>query len=97
MQGEDDSVNPKYVNNIGNGRITTSEVLGKTWKYSNDEELVDTIKQLIELGYAFVHQPAGWPPAAVLEDLQEKGLLDTEFTAITWSGNGFRTFTIQPR
>ncbi len=63
----------KYVTAISDGRISTSGFFGKTWRYSSEAELIEVIHKLIAMDYAFVHQPAGWPPAAVLEDLQEKG------------------------
>jgi len=87
----------KYVTDISNGRITTSAFLGRTWKYSTDEEMIKVILELIKKNYAFVHQPAGWPPASVLGDLQEKGTLKHEFTAITWTGDGHKIFQVRPK
>ena len=98
MRGvSEQAVSNRYVTNIDNGRISTSEFFGKTWKYSDESELIEVIQKLIELNYAFVYQPGGWPPAAILEDLQERGLLDKEFTAITWTGKGQETFRVKPK
>ena len=87
----------KYVTDISNGRITTSGLLGRTWRYSSDDEMIKVILELIRKNYAFVHQLAGWPPSSVLEDLQEKGALNQEFTAITWTGNGHKIFKVRPK
>jgi hypothetical protein len=88
-------VSIKYVTQILNGKVSTSGIGGKTFFYSNDDQLVDVIIELINQGYAFVNEPAGWPPAAVLENLKDKGLLNMPFTAITWKGpNDFKTYEI---
>jgi len=87
---------PKYVALIQNGKIHLSTD-DEPHVYTNDTELVRKVMALISEGFAFVDQPSGWPPAAVLTDLQEKGLLDSTFTAITWRGpNDFVTYEIGP-
>lgn len=84
----------KYVTHIGDGRISTSRLWGGTYNYVDDTELVAVVRRLIREGYAFVHQPHGWPPAAILQDLQEKGLLTDSFIAITWTDDGQQTFEV---
>ena len=86
---------PRYVESILGGRIEVSGFLGTSYAYASEAELVARVLELIADGVAFVHEPAGWPPAAVLEDLQQRGLLLVPFTAITWVGPGeFKTFQV---
>jgi hypothetical protein len=86
----------KYVSSIQNGKVTTSEDSDSFPNFSNDAELADLVRELIKKEYAFVDQPAGWPPAAILQNLHDKGLLDESFTAITWTGpNASRLYTIK--
>ncbi len=88
----------RYVSNIQDGIITTSDVPVKQFYYRHDGELVALVSRLIEQGYSFVDAPAGWPPASVLQRLQDKGELDVPFTAITWSGpEQYRTYQVPKR
>jgi len=65
-------------------------------QYADEDELVEVISDLIDKGYSFVDEPAGWPPAAILKSLQERRLLLRDFVAITWLGQGvFRTYLVQ--
>ena len=86
---------PRHVQLIQDGRVDTSGWFGRGFHYASDAELVAIVERLIGMGYAFVHQPHGWPPAAVLQGLQERGLLTLPFIAITWTGPGqWRTFRV---
>lgn len=86
----------KYVTQIQNNKVITSGIFGKSYKYSDDSELAEIVDRLIDEGFCFVDEPAGWPPAAVLKTLQEKKLLNKSFTAITWSGpNQYRTYQVE--
>ena len=40
---------------------------------------------LIDEGFTFVDEPAGWPLAAILQSLKNQGLLKDAFTSVTWS------------
>lgn len=87
---------PKYVSRIQDGTIVTSQ--GR-WPrtFANDAELVREVEALIDGAFAFVDEPAGWPPAAILRALQEKRVLRRPFTAITWRGpRDFATFEVAP-
>ncbi|MFI0474062.1 hypothetical protein ACGLWX_15215 [Halomonas sp. HMF6819] len=85
----------KYVTLIQNGTIQTADTPSRCIAYQDNIELVEWVKQLLEEGYAFVDTPSGWPPAAVLQALQESGEMDVPFTAITWSGPGkYRTYRV---
>jgi len=86
---------PKYVSLIQDGRISTSEPGRGPITYTHEAELVEAISNLIDKGFVFGDEPAGWPPAAVLESLQERWLLERDFTAITWLEPGvFRTYVV---
>ena len=88
---------PRYVQSIQDGRIVTSGLLDPAIRYADDAELVAEVENLVAKGYAFVHAPGGWPPAAVLADLQERRLLTMPFVAITWTAPGqHETFRVEP-
>lgn len=88
----------KYVSLIQDGSIETSEPSRVTCRYSSDQELADLVSSLIDEGFFFVDEPAGWPPAAIAQLLQEKGLLNREFTAVTWQSPGsYRTYQVPQR
>lgn len=87
----------KYITLIQNGRIITSESHEANHHYANDYELAKLISDLIDEGFLFTDEPAGWPPAAIAKSLQEKGLLEKSFTAITWqSQQEYRTYQVNP-
>jgi hypothetical protein len=86
----------KYVTQIQNNKVLTSGIFGKSYKYSDDTELAEIVDKLINEGFCFVDEPAGWPPATVLKTLQGKKLLNKSFTAITWSGPGqYRMYQVE--
>nr|BBJ04409.1 hypothetical protein YBY_22580 [Marinobacter nauticus] len=85
----------KYVESIQGGILKIADLPVRTVPYRDDAELVILLKELVEQGYAFLDTPSGWPPAAVLQQLQEQGDLDFPFTAVTWSGSGkYRTYQV---
>lgn len=87
----------KYVSLIQNGRIQTSAPSNLACSYANDKELADLVSSLIDEGFAFVDEPAGWPPAAILQSLQEQGLLKRAFTSVTWSSpESYLTYEVFP-
>lgn len=86
----------KYITLIQNGRISTSES-NEVRHYSNEHELAKLISDFIDEGFLFTDEPTGWPPAAIAQSLQEKGLLKKSFTAITWkSQQEYRTYQVNP-
>jgi hypothetical protein len=88
---------PRCVQLIQDGRIETSGLFDPTLRYADDYGLVAEVENLIAKGYAFVHAHGGWPPAAVLADLQERRLLTMPFVAITWTAPGkFEIFRVVP-
>lgn len=78
----------KYVSLIQNGRVQTSGEKVSRFEFINDAELASVVARLIDEGFAFVDEPAGWPPAEVLRELNEKGILNRSFKAVTWTGPG---------
>jgi hypothetical protein len=78
----------KYVSLIQNGRVHTSGEQVSRFEFTNDVELASVVARLIDDGFAFVDEPAGWPPAEVLRELIEKGILNRSFKAVTWTGPG---------
>lgn len=84
----------KHVTQILNGEIHVSDN-GDTIHFGSDQELADLVVALIEQGYAFTDAPAGWPPAAIVQGLKERGMVHRSFIAITWSGpNDYRTYEV---
>jgi len=87
----------KYVSMIQGGTVQTSEPGATGHAYLNDAELVHIVRRLIDSGFAFVDEPAGWPPAEVLRQLQARCLLRQSFTAITWTAPGkYRSYEVRP-
>jgi hypothetical protein len=41
-----------------------------------------------DAGLPFVGSSSGWPPAAVAEELRERGLLQGTWTEVRWTGPG---------
>ena len=60
------------------------------WKlhYSSEEELARYLSNLRDDGFAIAGALAGWPPAAVFEQLRDKGKVAGKFTEIIWSQPG---------
>jgi hypothetical protein len=52
--------------------------------YSSVQELVTIISMLQKLEIPFSDQLAGWPPAAVFDDLKEKGIVTGNIKRISW-------------
>lgn len=85
----------KYVTSIQGGILKTAGSPGQEIPFRDNAELLMLVKQLSAQGYAFVDTPGGWPPAAVLQQLQDQGEMDFSFTAVTWSGPGdYRTYQV---
>ena len=55
------------------------------FRYSDESNLASILAALRDLGFAFMGGP-GWSPAAVFEDLREKGLLSGSYHEIVWVG-----------
>jgi hypothetical protein len=85
----------KYVTSISDNKLKTSGILGKTYIFNGEEELLDLVNKFIDEGYPFASEISGWPPSAILEELQLKGLLTKPFKAITWTNpSNYRVFEI---
>ncbi len=88
-----------YLKNISTDKIDAIREIGaheekdsgKTvWAigYRDEHDLAAKLADLNRLGFLFVGEPAGWPPAAVFDYLREKKLLKGSFKEITWRGPG---------
>ena len=57
-------------------------------KYSTEKELAIIFSKLRDIGFTFSGGEAGWPPAAIFEELRDRGLLQGKFVEIMWMGKG---------
>jgi hypothetical protein len=57
--------------------------------YASDEELGAILEALRDAELPLADAPDGWPPAAVFQDLRDRGITHGSFVAITWSGPDF--------
>ncbi len=55
---------------------------------TDDDELAKKLHNLNSLGFLFVGEPAGWPPAEVFDYMRKKGLLRDKFKEVQWRGPG---------
>jgi hypothetical protein len=53
-------------------------------KFKSKQQLASALQTLQQLGILFVDEPAGWPPAAVFQQLREEGLVFGTIGAISW-------------
>ncbi|MEI7929394.1 MAG: hypothetical protein WCH40_12655 [Verrucomicrobiales bacterium] len=62
----------------------------RTWKihFNSQAELASVLSALRDARVAMAGALAGWPPAAVFEQLREEGKLSGKFTEIVWSRPG---------
>lgn len=78
---------------LDNDKVSSIKALGgrkalfsKDWTipYKNDNELVQIVKSLNELGVCFVGSTHGWPPSEILAKLKDDRLLDIGWKEIVW-------------
>ena len=55
---------------------------------ADDQELVKKLHELNSLGFLFVGEPAGWPPAEVFDYFRKKKLLSEKFKEVRWHEPG---------
>jgi len=88
-----------YLNNISDQVIDAIKEIGAfqdeitgqpVWliHYGNDKELAEKLHELNKLGFLFVGEPAGWPPAEVFDHIRKKNLLSDNFKEVRWRGPG---------
>ena len=60
------------------------------WKlhYSSKGELAAHLAALRDAQFAMAGGPAGWPPAAIFEEMRAQGKLVGKFVEICWLGSG---------
>ncbi len=54
--------------------------------YVDDDDLAEKMHALNSLGFLFVGEPGGWPPAEDFDYIRKKGLLSEKFKEIRWRG-----------
>lgn len=86
---------PRYVTHLLNGRVYLSDQMASCG-YASEQALASLVTDLIERDYAFVDEPAGWPPAAIVQELKDRGLVTRPFTAITWRGPDQYELSLRP-
>lgn len=59
-----------------------------TVPFTHQSELADLLAALRDCGVGLGDEPAGWPPAAVFDNLRSKGLLSGKFKALSFQGDG---------
>jgi len=52
--------------------------------YSSKQGLAAALTSLQQLGIPFGHEPAGWPPAAVFQQLRSEGLVTGSIKTVCW-------------
>jgi len=56
--------------------------------YDDDADLAKKLYELNNLGFLFVGEPGGWPPAEIFKKLREKKLTEGNFKEVRWRGLG---------
>jgi hypothetical protein len=67
-----------------------ARMLGHTWRiaYTDNNDLAAKLSKLRDLGLPFLGGPSGWPPAAVVAEFRDQGLMTGSYREIIWRGNG---------
>ncbi len=52
--------------------------------FSSELECASRLTSLRDAGFAFLFEPAGWPPSAVWLDLRARNLVRGGYAEITW-------------
>jgi hypothetical protein len=55
---------------------------------ASDDELTEKLDKLNRLGFLFVGEPAGWPPAEYFDYFRKKKLIKGNFKEVRWRGPG---------
>ena len=78
--------NKELIENVKN--LGADPLISGDWSIgcSDKKQLASVMVGLRDLGICFVGGPAGWPPAAVFEELREHGLVDGQYKEIIWFG-----------
>lgn len=79
-----DAVASSKVRSLGGRRVI---LMPGVWalKYSSEDDLAHDLSALRDAGVAMGSAPAGWPPAAVFEDLRQKGKITGKYMEIVWA------------
>jgi len=60
--------------------------------FTSQSELAAVLTCLQHAGIPFVDEPAGWPPAAVFQQLRDESLVSGEIRTISWTAPGKPVF-----
>lgn len=52
------------------------------------ELIASTMQKLQLLGFHFVDEPAGWPPAAIFQKLRDEGIVSGAVKTVSWTAPG---------
>lgn len=61
--------------------------------FSSESELSMLLQLLRDKNFAFLDEPAGWPPAAVFSTLRERGLVFGLVRSVAWRSPGMPVFS----
>lgn len=56
--------------------------------FASKAELAAALTALQRAGFLFANEPAGWPPAAVFQQLRDEALVDGAVRTVSWAGPG---------
>lgn len=54
--------------------------------FTSKSELATTLTALQGAGFLFADEPAGWPPAAVFQQLRDESLVSGSIRTVSWTG-----------
>ena len=60
--------------------------------FASRAELAAALTALQRAGFLFVDEPAGWPPAAVFQQLRDEALVTGAVRTVSWAGPGKPVF-----
>ncbi|MFM9425462.1 hypothetical protein RCH10_001898 [Variovorax sp. GrIS 2.14] len=65
---------------------------GASVPYASRAELSVVLTALQRLGFLFADEPAGWPPAAVFQQLRDEAFVSGSVQTVTWTGPNEHVF-----
>ena len=60
--------------------------------FTSKSELAVALTALQSAGFLFADEPAGWPPAAVFQQLRDESLVNGAIRTVSWTGSGEPVF-----
>ena len=62
--------------------------------FTSQSELAAVLTSLQRADFPFADEPAGWPPAAVFQQLRDESLVSGEIRTISWTAPGMPVFGV---